>query len=85
MQEAPAGANHERSQQPAAVLVLAVAGEVHVVVMAPVQVERGGLEARSEVVTMMMMMMTPTNTGRQGVEVSSRNSRRLAKSQVRRA
>ena len=40
-------------------------------------------EAR--VVTAMVMMMTPTNAGRQGVEVSSRNSRWLAKNHVRRA
>ena len=30
------------------------------------------------------MMMTPTNAGRQGVEVDSRNSRRLAKNHARR-
>ena len=51
VQEAPAGANHERSQQPAAVLVLAVAGAVHARAAAPVQVVQAVPEAKSEVVT----------------------------------
>ena len=77
--------SQERSQRPAAVLVLAAAGAVHARAVAPVQVVQAVLEARSEVVTAMVMMMTPTNAGRQGMEVSSRNSRRLAKNHVRRA
>ena len=84
-QKAPAGANHERNQQPAAVLVLAAAGVVHARAAAPVQVVQAVPEAKSEVVTMMVMMTTPTNTGRQGVEVSSRNSRWLTRNHVRRA
>ena len=85
VQEAPAGDNHERSQQPAAVLVLAAAGVVHMVVTAPVQLVQAGLEARSEVVTTTVKMMTPTNAGRLGVEVSSRNSRWLVRNHARRA
>ena len=69
--KAPAGANHVRSLQPA---VPAVEQEEQVVVTAPVQVVQAGLEARSEVVTMTAKMMTPTNAGRPGVEMSSRNS-----------
>ena len=53
---------------------LAVEGAVHARAAAPVQVVQAVLEARSEVVTTMVRMMTPTNAGRQGVEVSSRNS-----------
>ena len=75
-QEAPAGANRERSQQPAAVLVLAVVGEEQAVMTAPVQVVavQAGLEARSEVVTTTARMMTLTNTGRQGVKVNHQRS-----------
>ena len=74
-----------RSQQPAALLVLAAAGAVHPRGAAPVQVVQAVPEAKSEVVTTMVMMTTPTNAGRQGVEVSSRNSRWLARNHVRRA
>ena len=74
VQEAPAGANHERSQQPAAVLVLAVAGEEQAVVMAPVQVAQVGLEEESGVKTTMVMVMTLTNAGRQGVKVNHQRS-----------
>ena len=70
-QKAPAGVNHVRSLQPA---VAAVEQEEQVVVTAPVQVVQVVLEARREVVMTMVMMMTPTNAGRQGVEVSSQNS-----------
>ena len=84
VQEAPAGASPERSQRPAAMLVLA-AGAVHARATAPVQVVQAVLEARSEVVTAMVMMMTPTNAGRQGVEVGSRNGRWLVRNHARRA
>ena len=70
-QKAPAGANHVRSLQP---VVAAVEQEEQVVVTVPVQVVQAGLEARSEVVTTTAKMMTPTNAGRPGVEMSSRNS-----------
>ena len=70
-QEAPAGASHVRSLQPA---VAAVEQEEQAVVTAPVQVVQAGLEAKSEVVTTMVMMMTPTNAGRQGVEMNCQNS-----------
>ena len=65
------GASHVRSLQPA---VTAVKREEQAVVTAPVQVVQVVLEAKSEVVTTMAMMMTPTNAGRQGVEVNSQNS-----------
>ena len=84
VQEAPAGASPERSQWPAAVLVLA-AGAVHARAVAPVQVVQTVLKARSEVMTVMVMMTTPTNAGRQGVEVSSRNSRWFVRNHARRA
>ena len=63
-------------QQPAAVLVLAAAGAVHVRAVAPAQVVvvQAVLEAKSEVVTTMVMMMTPTNAGRQGVKVNHQRS-----------
>ena len=67
VQEAPAGANHERSQQLAAVLVLAAAGAVHARAAVPAQVvaAQAGLEAKSEVVMTTARMMTLTNAGRQ--------------------
>ena len=74
VQGALAGANHERSQQPAAVLVLAAVGAVHARAAAPVQVVQAVLEAKGEVVTMMVIMMTPTNAGRQGVGMNGQNS-----------
>ena len=69
-------ANHERSQQPAAVLVLAAAGAVHARAVAPAQVvaAQAGLEARNEVVTTTARMMTLTNAGRQGVKVNHQRS-----------
>ena len=69
-QKAPAGANHVRSLQP---VVAAVEQKEQAVVTAPVQVVQAGLEARSEVVMTTARMMTPTNAGRQGVEMSSQN------------
>ena len=78
------GANLERSQQPAAVLVL-VTGAVHRRAAAQVQVVQAVPEARSEVVTAMMTMMTPTNAGRPGVEASSRNHRWLVRNHARKA
>ena len=77
------GASLERSQRPAAVLVLA-AGAVHTRAAAQVQVVQAVPEARSEVVTAMMMMTTPTNAGRPGMEISSRNRRWLVKNHARR-
>ena len=70
------GASHVRSQQPAAVLVLAAAGAVHARAAAPAQVVavQAVLEAESEVVTTMVMMMTPTNAGRRGVKVNHQRS-----------
>ena len=59
-------------------------GAVHARAAAPVQVVQVGLEEENGVVTMTVMMMTPTNAGRQGAEVEGRNSRRLAKNHARR-
>ena len=57
---------------------------VHARAVAPAQVVavQAVLEARSEAVTM-MMMTTPTNVGRLGMEASSRNSRWLVKNHAR--
>ena len=60
----------QRSQRPVAVLVL-VTGAVHRRAAAQVQVVQAVPEARSEVVTAMVMMTTPTNAGRPGMETSS--------------
>ena len=84
VQEAPAGASLERSQQLAAVLVL-VTEAVHRRAAAQVQVVQAVPEARSEAVMMMMMMMTPTNAGRPGMEASSRNHRWLVRNPARKA
>ena len=60
-----------RSLQPA---VAAVEREEQAVVTAPVQVVQAVLEAKSEVMTTTVMMMTPPNAGRQGVEMNCQNS-----------
>ena len=71
VQEALAGANHERSQQLAAVLVLAAA---RVVAPAQVVAAQAGLEEESGVETTTVMVMTLTNAGRQGVKVNHQRS-----------
>ena len=50
---------------------------------APVQVVQAVLEARSEVVTAMVMMTTPTNAGRQGVEVNQPKKQQAARKEPR--
>ena len=82
VQEAPAGASLERSQQLAAVLVL-VAEAVHKRAAAQVQVVQAVPEARSEAVMVMVMMTTPTSAGRLEMGASSRNSRWLVKNHAR--
>ena len=83
VQEAPAGANHERSQRPAAVLVLAAVGAAHARAAAPVQAVQAVPEARSEVVTMTVIMMTPTSVERP-VKVDHQSGWWLARNPVRR-
>ena len=51
----------------------------------PSKVVQAVPEARSEVVTVMMTMTTPTNAGRPGVEASSRNHRWLVRNHARKA
>ena len=60
-----------------------VTGAVHRRAAAQVQVVQAVPEARSEVVTAMMTMTTPTNAGRPGMEASSQNSRWLVKNHAR--
>ena len=83
VQETPAGASYERSQRPAAVLVLAAAGAAHGGAAAPVQAVQVVPEARSEVVTMTVMMMTPTSVERL-VKVDHQSGWWLARNPARR-